>query len=76
MYNFTSSGLTHAGEAGARAVNSYRLGDAYAETSSGLINIDWSEKGSCHHNANYFNSLNNKICQSPVFGADQHLVKI
>jgi alkaline phosphatase D len=44
FYDFTSSGLTHAGEAGARAVNSYRVGNAYAEPNFGLINIDWSQK--------------------------------
>lgn len=45
LYDFTSSGITHTGKAGAEAVNSYRLGDAYAdEPNFGLINIDWNEE--------------------------------
>lgn len=43
LYDFTSSGLTHAGEAGAKAVNNYRLGNAYAEPNFGSITIDWDE---------------------------------
>lgn len=43
LFDFTSSGLTHGGEAGAKAVNNYRVGDYYAEKNFGLITIDWAQ---------------------------------
>ena len=43
LYDFTSSGLTHARESWSRAVNSYRDGDAYAKPNFGLIHIDWDQ---------------------------------
>lgn len=41
MYDFTSSGMTHAVTSWAEAVNSYRVGDAYADLNFGLVSIDW-----------------------------------
>ena len=44
LYDFTSSGLTHASRGWAKAANSLRIGKAYAQPNFGLITIDWASK--------------------------------
>lgn len=43
LYDFTSSGITNAHKGWSEAVNSFRLGGAFAEPNFGLINIDWDK---------------------------------
>lgn len=42
LIDFTSSGITNFYERASRAVNSYRVGKAYAKPNFGLIQINWS----------------------------------
>ena len=44
LYDFTSSGMTHSSGGWAKAVNNYRVGNAYAKTNFGLITLDWKGK--------------------------------
>jgi alkaline phosphatase D len=44
FYDFTSSGLTNSHKGWSQAVNSFRLGNAYAEPNFGLITFDWQQK--------------------------------
>jgi len=44
LYDFTSSGITHASIRWAGTPNLFRVGDAYAQPNFGLINIDWKNK--------------------------------
>lgn len=41
LYDFTSSGMTHSNPQWAQAINSYRIGEAYAGHNAALIHIDW-----------------------------------
>jgi len=41
LYDFTSSGLTHINESYAKAVNSYRVNNPFADLNFGLVEIDW-----------------------------------
>lgn len=49
FYDFTSSGLTNTNESWSQAVNSYRLGEAFAEPNFGLVRIDWDRDGPVVH---------------------------
>ena len=53
LYDFTSSGMTHAVESWANAVNSYRVGEAYADLNFGLIRIDWKRDDPLIHLETY-----------------------
>ena len=44
LYDFTSSGITNSHEGWSKAVNNYRIENAYAEPNFGLITIDWSQE--------------------------------
>ena len=42
LYDFTSSGITNVSSKWSQAINSYRVGPAYAGLNFGLITIDWN----------------------------------
>lgn len=44
LYDFTSSGMTHANKAWAMAKNHYRVGNAVHELNAGVIDIDWEAR--------------------------------
>ena len=44
LYDFTSSGMTHANSKWAKAKNSFRVGKAYAQPNAGVIDIDWDDQ--------------------------------
>lgn len=44
LYDFTSSGMTHASSGWAKAKNSFRVGKAFAQLNAGVIDIDWDDK--------------------------------
>lgn len=44
LYDFTSSGMTHASPGWAKAKNSFRVGKAFAQLNAGVIDIDWNDK--------------------------------
>ena len=44
LYDFTSSGMTHASPNWSKAKNSFRVGEAYAKINAGVIDINWEDK--------------------------------
>ncbi len=44
LYDFTSSGMTHAHPGWSKAKNSFRVGKAFAQLNAGVIDINWNDK--------------------------------
>ncbi|MBT8037694.1 MAG: alkaline phosphatase family protein [Verrucomicrobiae bacterium] len=44
LYDFTSSGMTHAHPGWAKTKNSFRIGKAYAQLNAGVIDLNWKDQ--------------------------------